>query len=69
ECEKSFQELKDRLTSTPILTLPVGTDGFVVYYEASGIRLGCVLMQNGKVIACFSRQLKIHEKIYPTHDL
>ncbi|KAH0672692.1 hypothetical protein KY290_024922 [Solanum tuberosum] len=69
KCEKSFQELKDRLTSAPMLTLPEGTDGFVVYYDASRIGLGCVLIQNWKVIAYASRQLKIHEKNYPTHDL
>ncbi|WMV46265.1 hypothetical protein MTR67_039650 [Solanum verrucosum] len=68
-CEKNFQELKDRLTSAPVLTLPEGTDGFVVYCDASRIGLGCVLIQNGKVIGYASRQLKIHEKNYPTHDL
>ena len=68
-CEKSFQELKDRLTSAPILTLPEGDDGFVVYCDASHMGLGCVLMQHGKVIAYASRQLKVHEKNYPTHDL
>ncbi|WMV24839.1 hypothetical protein MTR67_018224 [Solanum verrucosum] len=44
-CEKSFQELKDRLTFTPVLTLPEGTDGFVVYCDASRVGLECVLMQ------------------------
>ncbi|WMV54950.1 hypothetical protein MTR67_048335, partial [Solanum verrucosum] len=68
-CEKSFQELKDRLTSAPVLTLPEGTNGFVVYCDASRVGLGCVLMQHGKVIAYASRQLKIHKKNYPTHDL
>ncbi|KAH0658259.1 hypothetical protein KY289_027007 [Solanum tuberosum] len=68
-CKKSFQELKDRLTSTPVLTLPEGTDGFVVYCDAYRVGLGCVLLQHGKVIAYASRQLKIHEKNYPTHDL
>ncbi|KAH0650386.1 hypothetical protein KY284_030298 [Solanum tuberosum] len=68
-CEKSFQELKDRLTSALMLTLPEGTDCFVVYCDASRIGLGCVLIQNGKVIAYASRQLKVHEKNYPTHDL
>ena len=48
-CEKSFQELKTRLTSAPVLTLPDGTDGFVVYCDASRIGLGCVLMQPGKL--------------------
>jgi hypothetical protein len=51
ECEKSFQELKRRLTTAPMLTLPLGTEGFVVCSDASGKGLGCVLMQHGKVIA------------------
>ncbi|KAH0650459.1 hypothetical protein KY284_030371 [Solanum tuberosum] len=68
-CEKSFKELNDRLTSAPVLTLPEGIDGFVVYCDASRIWLGCARMQNGKFIAYASRQLKIHEKNYPTHDL
>ncbi|KAH0720584.1 hypothetical protein KY290_005079 [Solanum tuberosum] len=67
-CEKSFQELKDRLTSPPVLTLPESTDGFVVYCDASRVGLGCVLMQNSKVIAYASRQLNFHEKNYPTHN-
>ncbi|WMV46522.1 hypothetical protein MTR67_039907, partial [Solanum verrucosum] len=67
--EKSFQELKDRLTSALVLTLLEGTDGFVFYCDASRIGLGCVLMQNGKVIAYATKQLKVHEKNYPTHDL
>ncbi|XP_070015583.1 uncharacterized protein [Nicotiana sylvestris] len=64
-----IKELKSRLTSAPILTLSEGTEGFVVYCDASRIGLGCVLMQHGKVIAYASRQLKNHEKNYPTHDL
>ncbi|WMV19933.1 hypothetical protein MTR67_013318 [Solanum verrucosum] len=44
DCEKSFQELKDRLTYTPLLTLPKGTNGFVVYCDASRVGLRCVLM-------------------------
>ncbi|XP_075096267.1 uncharacterized protein LOC142174380 [Nicotiana tabacum] len=68
-CEKSFEELKKRLTSAPVLTLLEGNEGFVVYCDASGVGLGCVLMQHGKVIAYASRQLKAHEKNYPTHDL
>ncbi|KAH0644675.1 hypothetical protein KY284_032559 [Solanum tuberosum] len=67
--EKSFQKLKDRLTCAPLLTLLEGTDGCVVCYDASRVGLGCVLMQNGEVIAYASRQFKIHEKNYPTHDL
>jgi hypothetical protein len=69
ECEKSFQELKRRLTTALVLTLPLGTEGFVVYSDASGKGLGCVLMQHGKVIAYASRQLKTHEVNYPVHDL
>ncbi|WMV51153.1 hypothetical protein MTR67_044538, partial [Solanum verrucosum] len=69
ECERIFQTLKDKLVSAPILSLPDGLEGFVVYCDASRVGLGCVLMQNGKVIAYASRQLKVHEKNYPTHDL
>ena len=67
-CERSFQELKNRLTSAPVLTLPEGSEGFVIYCDASGVGLGCVLMQHGKVVAYASRQLRKHEKNYPTHD-
>ncbi|WMV55111.1 hypothetical protein MTR67_048496 [Solanum verrucosum] len=56
-------------TTALILTLPVEGEGFIVYCDASQIGLGCVLIQKGKVIAYASRQLKIHEKNYPTHDL
>ncbi|XP_075101689.1 uncharacterized protein LOC142177123 [Nicotiana tabacum] len=68
-CEKSFEELKKRLTSAPVLTLPKGTEGLVVYCDASGVGLGCVLMLHGKFIAYTSRQLKAHKKNYPTRDL
>ena len=68
-CHKSFDELKGRLTSAPVLVLPNGRDGFVVYSDASRQGLGCVLMQNDRVIAYASRQLKKHEQNYPTHDL
>ncbi|KAK2452132.1 hypothetical protein QL285_011125 [Trifolium repens] len=68
-CEKSFQELKKRLTSAPILILPKPDEPFVVYCDASLMGLGGVLMQNGQVVAYASRQLKVHEKNYPTHDL
>ena len=69
DCEQSFQELKRRLTSAPILTIPSGSEGFVVYTDASRKGLGCVLMQEGRVIAYASRQLKGYELNYPTHDL
>ena len=69
DCERSFQELKNRLVTTPILTIPSGSGGFVVYSDASHQGLGCVLMQHGKVVAYTSRQLKPYERNYPTHDL
>ncbi|RVW59896.1 Transposon Ty3-G Gag-Pol polyprotein [Vitis vinifera] len=69
DCECSFQELKNRLVSAPILTIPSGSGGFVVYSDASYQGLGCVLMQHGRVVAYASRQLKPYERNYPTHDL
>ncbi|GJW71481.1 putative reverse transcriptase domain-containing protein [Tanacetum coccineum] len=69
EQELAFQNIKDKLCNAPILAIPDGSEDFVVYCDASGIGLGCVLMQRGKVIAYASRQLKIHEKNYTTHDL
>ncbi|KAI3814357.1 hypothetical protein L1987_19110 [Smallanthus sonchifolius] len=67
--EEAFQTLKQKLCNAPILTLPDGNDDLVVYCDASNQGLGYVLMQRGKVIAYASRQLKIHEKNYMTHDL
>ncbi|KAK1684539.1 hypothetical protein QYE76_045387 [Lolium multiflorum] len=69
KCEESFQQLKSRLASAPILIMPDITKPFDVYCDASKIGLGCVLMQEGKVISYLSRQLKQHEQNYPTHDL
>ena len=69
KCEESFQELKKRLISAPVLTLPDETGNFVIFSDASHKGLGCVLMQHGKVIAYASRQLKDYETRYPTHDL
>ena len=68
-CEGSFQTLKEKLTSAPVLTLPEGNEGFEVYCDASYQGLGCVLMQHKRVVAYASRQLKKHELNYPTHDL
>jgi hypothetical protein len=68
-CQKCFEELKKRLTAAPILVMPDIHKGFNVYFFASHLGLGCVLMQEGKVIAYASRQLRKHEKNYPTHDL
>ncbi|GJX89228.1 putative reverse transcriptase domain-containing protein [Tanacetum coccineum] len=67
--EEAFQTLNNNLCDAPILSLPDGIEDFVVYCDASNQGLGCVLMQRGKVIAYASRQLKIHEKNYTTHDL
>ncbi|GJS77762.1 putative reverse transcriptase domain-containing protein [Tanacetum coccineum] len=67
EQEEAF--LKDNLCNAPILSLPDGIEDFIVYCNASNQGLGCVLVQRGKVIAYASRQLKIHEKNYTTHDL
>nr|GFC66510.1 putative reverse transcriptase domain-containing protein [Tanacetum cinerariifolium] len=65
----AFQQLKQKLCSAPILALPEGSKDFIVYYDASNKGLGAVLMQREKVISYASRQLKIHEKNYTTHDL
>ncbi|GJS57330.1 retrotransposon protein, putative, ty3-gypsy subclass [Tanacetum coccineum] len=69
ERQESFEELKWRLVSAPILTLPSSSGGFQIYSDALKKGLGCVLMQHGKVIAYASRQLKPYEVNYPTHDL
>ncbi|KAA0040402.1 pol protein [Cucumis melo var. makuwa] len=68
-CEDSFQNLKQKLVTAPVLTVPDGYGSFVIYSDASKKGLGCVLMQQGKVVAYASRQLKSHEQNYPTHDL
>ncbi|WVZ53320.1 hypothetical protein U9M48_004284 [Paspalum notatum var. saurae] len=68
-CQKAFEELKKRLTTAPVLTFPDMHKPFSVYCDASRLGLGCVLLQEGKVIANASRQLRDHEKNYPTHDL
>ncbi|GJV10442.1 putative reverse transcriptase domain-containing protein [Tanacetum coccineum] len=67
--ENAFQLIKQKLCSAPILALPEGSEDFVVYCDASHKGLGAVLMQREKVIAYASRQLKVHEKNYTTHDL
>nr|GFA94300.1 putative reverse transcriptase domain-containing protein [Tanacetum cinerariifolium] len=67
--EAAFQLIKQKLCSSPILALPKGSKIFIVYCDASHKGLGAVLIQNEKVIAYASRQLKIHEKNYTTHDL
>ena len=68
-CERAFQELKRRLTSTPILVVPKRGREYLVYCDASKDGLGCVFMQSGRVVAYGSRHLKNHEQNYPTHDM
>jgi ribonuclease HI len=67
-CQESFETLK-KLMTTPILILSDVHKSFSVYCDASYIGLGCVLMQEGRVVAYSSRHLKIHERNYPTHNL
>jgi hypothetical protein len=69
ECETAFRTLQTLLTTTLVLAQPDIEKPFDVFCDASGIGLGCVLMQDSKVIAYASRQLRKHEANYPTHDL
>jgi hypothetical protein len=69
KCQDSFDQLKKRLMSSPVLVMPDLQKGFDIYCDACGQGLGCVLMQEGHVIAYASRQLQKHELNYPTHDL
>ncbi|WVZ52360.1 hypothetical protein U9M48_003430 [Paspalum notatum var. saurae] len=69
KCEEAFTSLKKSLTSAPVLAQPDVTKPFDVYCDASGNGLGCVLMQEGRVIAYVSRQLRKHEANYATHYL
>ncbi|KAA0057119.1 pol protein [Cucumis melo var. makuwa] len=68
-CEESFQNLKQKLVTAPVFTVPDGSGSFVIYSDTSKKDLGCVLMQQGNVVAYASRQLKSHEQNFPTHDL
>jgi hypothetical protein len=69
KCEDSFHALRRHLTTAPVLAQPDNTKSFDVYCDASGIGLGCVLMQDNRVITYASRALRPHEQNYPTHDL
>ena len=69
DCEKSFNGLKTRLTSAPVLTLPDIYRNFDVYCHASRRGIGCVLMQDRKVVASAYRYLRPHKGNYQTHDL
>ncbi|XP_058216865.1 uncharacterized mitochondrial protein AtMg00860-like [Rhododendron vialii] len=68
-CEKTFQELKKRLTNAPILIISEWNIDYRVYCDVSKDGLGCILMQGGKVDSYGSRQLRPHERNYPMHDL
>jgi ribonuclease HI len=67
--QASFEELRKRLTSAPVLVLLELTKKFNIYCDASRRGLGCVLMQEGQVVCYASRQLRKHEENFPTHDL
>jgi hypothetical protein len=69
ERDEAFQMLKKLLTTSSLLAQPDIMKSFDVYCDVSGTGLGCVLMQDGRVIAYFSQQLWHHEEHYPTHDL
>ena len=69
KCQSSFKRLKEILVEAPVLIQPTSSRDYTVYSDASRIGLGCVLMQNGKMVAYVSRKLKPHEQNYPTHDL
>jgi hypothetical protein len=69
ECAEAFRRLKELLTTAPILKVPVMDVDFLVCTDASKEGLGGVLMQDGLVIAYFSRKLGRHEENYATHDL
>ncbi|KAA3461576.1 Transposon Ty3-I Gag-Pol polyprotein [Gossypium australe] len=69
KCQKSFKQLKALLTEAPVSVQPESRKEFVIFSDASLNGLGCVLMQEGKVIAYASRQLKPYEKNYLMHDL
>ena len=69
KCQNSFEQLKGMLVEGPVLTQPTSGKEYTLYSDALGIGFGCVLMQDGNVVAYASRQLKPHEQNYLTHDL
>ena len=69
KCQSSFERLKEILVEALMLIQPTSGRDYIMYSDASRIGLGCVLMQDGKVVAYASKQLKLHEQNYPTHNL
>lgn len=69
ECEKCSTEMKDMLKSASVLVLPEVDQAYVVYMDASILRLGCVLTHHRKIIAYASRKLKKHEGNFLTHNM
>jgi hypothetical protein len=69
KCDDAFHTLRDHLTTAPILAQPDVSKPLDIYCDASRTGLGCVLMQDNRVIAYASRALRVHEQNYPTHDL
>ena len=69
KCQSNFERLKEILVEALVLIQPTSGRDYTMYSDASRIGLGCVLMQDGKVVTSASRQLKPHEQNYPTHDL
>jgi hypothetical protein len=69
KCQEAFEALKEKLTTASVLVLPDWHNPFSVYCDACYTSLGCVLMQEGRVVPYSSRQLKVHEKNCPIHDL
>ena len=69
KCKSSFKQLKKISIEAPVLTQPTSGREYALYSDASKFGLGCVLIQDGKVVAYASKQLKPHEQNYPTHDL
>ena len=67
--QSSFEQLKKILVEAPVLTQPTSGREYALYSDAAKIGLGCVLMQDGKVVAYASKQMKRREQNYPTHDL
>jgi hypothetical protein len=69
ECQERFDQLRSKLMAAPVLIMPGLQKNFDIYCDASRQGLGCVLMQEGHIIAYVYRQLRKHELNYPTHDL